>query len=70
MREQSLNKFLGIVSVEERVIKDYKEIPCKDMDVDCFAFDGKVPFGNYEKCYKYAPELGRCIFCEWGRGAF
>jgi len=28
MREQSLNKFLGIVSVEERVIKDYKEIPC------------------------------------------
>ena len=70
MREQSLNKFLGIVSVEERVIKDYKEIPCKDMDLDCFAFDGEKPFGSYEKCYNYAPELGRCIFCEWGRGAY
>jgi hypothetical protein len=68
MREDSLNKLLSVVSFEERIIKDYKEIPCKDMDLDCFAFDGKKPFGSYEKCYNYAPELGRCIFCEWGRG--
>ena len=32
MREDSLNKLLSVVSFEERVIKDYKEIPCKDMD--------------------------------------
>jgi hypothetical protein len=68
MREDTLNKLLGVISFEERVIKDYKEIPCKDMDLDCFAFDGKIPFGSYEKCYNYAPELGRCIFCEWKRG--
>jgi len=35
------------------------------MDWDCFALDGKIPFGNYQKCYQYAPELGKCIFYEW-----
>jgi len=41
---------------------DRREIPCRDMDLDCFAFDGVVPFGNYARCQAYAPELGRCIF--------
>jgi len=62
---KSIAKFINIVSQEERKLEDYKEIPCKDMDYDCFAFDGKIPFRNYERCYSYAPELGRCIFCEW-----
>jgi hypothetical protein len=64
---RSIEKSINIVSREERRLGDYKEIPCKDMDYDCFAFDGKILFGNYERCYNYAPELGRCIFCEWGR---
>jgi len=38
------------------------EIPCRDLDLDCFAFDGQVPFGDYARCQAYAPELGRCIF--------
>ena len=41
---------------------DRREIPCRDMDLDCFAFDGVVPFGDYAHCQAYAPELGRCIF--------
>lgn len=59
------NKLLSVISFEERRIDDFREIPCKDMDYDCLAFDGKVPFGNYQRCYKYAPERGTCIFCEW-----
>jgi hypothetical protein len=38
------------------------EIPCRDLDLDCFAFDGQIPFGDYARCQAYAPELGRCIF--------
>jgi hypothetical protein len=64
---KSIARFMNIASREERRLEDYKEVPCKDMDYDCFAFGGKIPFGNYERCYNYAPELGRCIFCEWGR---
>jgi hypothetical protein len=41
---------------------DQREIPCRDLDLDCFAFDGVVPFGDYRRCQAYAPELGRCIF--------
>jgi len=47
------------------MLVNFKEIPCKDMDLDCFSLDGKVPFGSYKRCYEYAPELGRCIFHEW-----
>lgn len=49
---------------EEQRINDPREIPCKDFDFDCFALDGKIPFDDYGKCYAYAPELGRCIFCQ------
>jgi hypothetical protein len=59
------NRFLNVISFEERRIDDFKEIPCKDMDYDCFAFDGKIPFGSYQRCYDYAPERGKCIFCDW-----
>jgi hypothetical protein len=48
---------------EERKREDFKEIPCKDMDLDCFALDGEIPFGDYRRCYEYAPEMGKCIFC-------
>ncbi len=41
---------------------DQREVPCRDMDFDCFAFDGVIPFGDYARCEAYAPELGRCIF--------
>jgi hypothetical protein len=66
MKNKSLLKFISEAAGEERILTDFKEIPCKDMDLDCFALDGKIPFGDYSKCYDYAPELGRCIFCEWG----
>lgn len=59
------SKILPVIAHEERRIDDFREIPCKDMDYDCFAFDGRVPFGSYNRCYAYAPERGRCIFCEW-----
>ena len=42
---------------------DRREVPCKDLDLDCFAFDGVVPFGDYRRCHAYDPETGRCIFC-------
>ena len=41
---------------------DRREVPCRDLDLDCFALDGLAPFGNYARCQAYAPELGRCIF--------
>ena len=65
MSKLNSNKLLSVISVEERRIDDFKEIPCKDMDYDCFAFDGRVPFGSYQRCYGYAPERGKCIVCEW-----
>lgn len=48
---------------------DRREIPCRDLDLDCFAFDGVVPFGDYMRCQAYAPELGRCIFLSHSNGA-
>jgi hypothetical protein len=65
MKIKSLPKLITEVAREERNLTRFKEIPCKDMDLDCFALDGKVPFGSYKRCYEYAPELGRCKFCEW-----
>jgi hypothetical protein len=65
MKSKSLFKFLEETPREERSLDDYKEIPCKDMDFDCFALDGKIPFGGYKRCYEYAPELGKCIFYDW-----
>lgn len=41
---------------------DRREVPCKDLDLDCFAFDGIVPFGDYRRCHAYDPQSGRCIF--------
>jgi len=65
MKNKSLFKFLEETPREERSLSDCKEIPCKDMDFDCFALDGKIPFGSYKRCYEYAPELGKCIFYDW-----
>ena len=43
--------------------KGKKEIPCKDMDLDCLPDkDGHIPFGDYTKCYYYDPEQGVCPF--------
>ncbi len=67
MKTNSTNQFISGIPKEERRMDDYKEIPCKDMDWDCFALDGQIPFGNYKQCYEYAPELGKCIFYEWQR---
>jgi hypothetical protein len=39
-----------------------REVPCKDLDLDCFAFDGIIPFGDYARCHAYEPQAGRCIF--------
>ena len=41
---------------------DQREVPCKDLDLDCFAFDEVVPFGDYGRCHAYDPGSGRCIF--------
>ena len=38
------------------------EKPCADLDIDCLALDGVVPFGDYDRCYLYFPERGRCPF--------
>jgi hypothetical protein len=65
MKTRSIKQLIYNIPGEERRRDEYKEIPCKDMDWDCFALDGKIPFGNYGKCYQYAPELGKCIFFEW-----
>ncbi len=65
MMTKGVNKYLSDSSREERRLDNYREIPCKDLDLDCLALDGKIPFGAYRRCYEYAPELGRCIFYEW-----
>ena len=67
MKTKWINKLVSDIPKEERTLLNFKEIPCKDMDMDCFALDGKTPFGSYKKCYEYAQELGRCIFYEWGK---
>jgi hypothetical protein len=65
MKSKTLFKFLQEIPREERKLDDFREIPCKDMDLDCLASDGKIPFGSYKRCYEYAPELGKCIFYDW-----
>lgn len=43
--------------------KGKKEIPCKDMDLDCLPDrHNNVPFGNYKKCFAYDPLQGTCPF--------
>jgi hypothetical protein len=65
MKAKWIKKLVLDLPGEERKLASFKEIPCKDMDLDCFALDGKIPFGSYKRCYEYAPELGKCIFYEW-----
>jgi hypothetical protein len=47
---------------EERLKRDYRELPCRDFDWDCLATDGVIPFGDYRRCQSYAPERGKCLF--------
>lgn len=68
MKSRWLDKLVSDLPKEERMLVNFKEVPCKDMDLDCLAMDGRIPFGSYKKCYEYAPELGRCIFYEWEKG--
>ena len=43
--------------------KRRRELPCKDMDLDCLPdTGGDVPFGSYVKCYLYDPDKGSCPF--------
>ncbi len=43
--------------------EERKEIPCKDMDVDCLPDkNGDIPFGSYFMCHKYDRESGGCPF--------
>jgi hypothetical protein len=65
MKAKWINKLARDLPREERKLVNFKEIPCKDMDIDCFALDGRIPFGSYKRCYEYAPELGKCIFYDW-----
>ena len=58
MRTKGIHELVSDLPKEERRLTDFKEMPCKDMDLDCLALDGRPP---------YAPELGRCIFYEWER---
>ena len=67
MKAKGIEGLVSDLPKEERRLTDFKEIPCKDMDLDCLALDGRTPFGSYKRCYEYAPELGRCIFYEWER---
>jgi len=64
MPYKSLPGILEVDVQEERKLDDYREIPCKDLDLDCFALDGKIPFSDYRKCFNYAPQLGKCFFCQ------
>lgn len=49
--------------VIEYKLEDKKEIPCKDMDLDCLPDDnGFTPFGGYIKCYLYDSDKGSCPF--------
>ena len=65
MKNKSILKLISETAGEERTLINFREIPCKDMDLDCLALDGKIPFDDYRKCYEYAPELGRCMFYNW-----
>jgi hypothetical protein len=68
MRVKDILELVYDLPKEERRLTDFKEIPCRDMDLDCLASDGRPPFGSYRRCYEYAPELGKCIFFEWEKG--
>ena len=46
------------VRPEAKRFVDPRELPCRDMDLDCLT--GEKPFGSYCRCYAYAPELGKC----------
>ena len=52
----------GVAQFQEQVDEDYRELPCRDFDFDCYGFDGLIPFGDYKKCQEYMPEMGKCIF--------
>ena len=50
-------------TVLQFIWEDKKEIPCKDMDIDCLPDNqGHIPFGNYLKCFLYEPDKGSCPF--------
>jgi hypothetical protein len=51
---------------QDQTQEDYRELPCRDFDFDCYGFDGIVPFGDYRRCEAYARERGRCIFLSCG----
>ena len=43
--------------------EDKRELPCKDLDLDCLpGKDGIIPFGSYTKCYLYDSKKGSCPF--------
>jgi len=51
-------KPIHIVHEEQR-----RELPCKDMDLDCLIDEhGNVPFGSYVQCYLYDVDKGSCPF--------
>ena len=43
---------------------DPREKPCRDLDLDCLATDGVVPFGDYYRCHQYDPAQGKCPFAD------
>jgi len=47
---------------------DRRELPCCDLDDDCYALDGRIPFGSYARCHAYDPSTGKCpfLFREFG----
>jgi len=43
--------------------EDRKELPCKDLDIDCLPDNkGDVPFGSYQRCFLYDFKKGSCPF--------
>ena len=51
-----------VTQFQDQKEEDYRELPCRDFDLDCYGFDGIIPFGDYRKCQAYMPEMGRCPF--------
>jgi len=52
----------SVAQTQDQNEDDYRELPCRDFDLDCYAFDGVIPFGGYRRCQSYMPEMGKCIF--------
>ena len=51
--------------------EDKKEIPCKDMDIDCLPDEyGHPPFGSYTRCYLYDPEKEAAPSCRLSKFTF